>query len=92
MELLKELMKDIPRGRLNEGSKTAFPAGYSEGDVVKIDHQKMGKSMGSYGKFNVLKVTPTQLHLTDHNENKTIKFDLKTGRGIGDADHLMIRE
>lgn len=93
MKMIREMLKTIPRGRLDESETRAFAAGYNEGDVVKVRTHSMGKDTGSYGKFNVLRVTPTQLHLTDHNDGgKVMKFSLKTKRGIGEHDNLLIKE
>ena len=72
---------------------TSMTASYNDGDVVKLHTHTKGTDTGSYGKFNILRVTPTQLHITDHKDgNKVLKFNKQTLRGIGDADHLLVKE
>lgn len=79
---LQELSKLIQADHLNED--------YVTGDVVAVHQQVKGKDMGLYGKFNVDKVTPTQVHVYDHKQKKILKFNAKTLRGIGEHDGLML--
>ena len=60
------------------------------GDTITVYQCKMGKKMGKYGKFNVERESASIITLYDTNEDRKIKFSKKTGRGIGDADQLMI--
>ena len=64
---------------------------YSAGDVVTVHSHVHGKPMDTFGKFNISKVTPTQLHVDNHKEGGIMKFSLKTLRGIGEHDHLLIK-
>lgn len=60
-------------------------------DKVLVHTQKMGTDTGRYGVFNVVRVTPTQIHAHDHYTKQTIKFNAKNRRGIGDDNHLWIK-
>jgi len=61
-----------------------------EGDVVEVHTHTKGTDTGRYGKFNIAKITPTQIHVYDHNTKETMKFNAKTMRGLGEHDHMMI--
>jgi len=62
------------------------------GDVVQVHQHQHGKDMGKYGAFNIERETPTVIVVYDHNTGEMLKFNRVTGRGIGPASQLMIRQ
>lgn len=63
-----------------------------QGDVVQIHQHQHGKDMGKYGTFNIERETPTIIVVYDHNTGEMLKFNRATGRGIGPASQLMIKQ
>ena len=62
------------------------------GDVVKVNTHRFGASTGNYGSFNVDKITPSQIHVYDHNTKEVMKFLKNSKRGIGAHSHMMLEE
>ena len=62
------------------------------GDVVQVHQHQHGKDMGKYGAFNIERETPKVIVVYDHNTGEMLKFNRVTGRGIGPASQLMIRQ
>ena len=62
------------------------------GDVVKVNTHRYGTNTGNYGTFNVEKVTPSQIHVYDHNTKEVMKFLKHSKRGIGEHSNMMLEE
>lgn len=62
------------------------------GDVVTLHQHRNGTDMGKYGTFNVDRETPTVIVVHDHKTGEMLKFNRATGRGIGSASQLMIKQ
>ncbi len=62
---------------------------WKEGEVVIVRNRIGG---GDKSKFNIHKVTPTEIHVYDHNEKKIIKFNKNTKDGKGENKHLKVRK
>ena len=75
-------------------NKKYAPKDVKEGsrDVVQVHQHQHGKDMGKYGAFNIERETPTVIVVYDHNTGEMLKFNRITGRGIGPASQLMIRQ
>lgn len=71
---------------LNESSKQE----YAVGDVVKVVTHNSGVVSGGETTYNIEKVTSSQIQVYDKNTKETIKFNIKTLRGINTNSHLMI--
>jgi hypothetical protein len=63
-----------------------------QGDVVQVHQHQRGKDMGKYGTFNIERETPTIIVVYDHSTGEMLKFNRATGRGIGPASQLMIKQ
>lgn len=92
---LKHVQKQINEGGMISGQVLTYRLdessdGYKVGDVVHLNSHNHGTTSGSYGDFNIEKLTATQIFVYDHKMKETLKFNRKTKRGIGEADQLKI--
>ena len=89
---------DVTREQIQRGLTQGVAEGSGDlrslgsGDVVQVHQHRHGKDMGKYGAFNIERETPTVIVVYDHNTGEMLKFNRVTGRGIGPANQLMIRQ
>ena len=73
-------------------TETKMNKEFKIGDVVKVNTHRYGTNTGNYGTFNVDKVTPSQIHVYDHNTKEVMKFLKHSKRGIGEHSNMMLEE